>query len=547
MQNPLNNFKSYTYHFALFVNHDGTKIEEITTFPTEHTTRTAGVESLGSTLLVNSVTDPFQIIDDVNFTYFNSHVNTGQPLVAGGELTMRVIEPGNCMFMSKIKNAMTKHKVSKPSFFVFGLKIKFVGIDGDNNITVIDDEIPIIPMILADMRATYDHRGSEYNLKFAMIAFGAASTSPSQPHSELLGKVPQTITFKATTLAGAIGQFQDQLNSTYKQILEKETQVSAIRKITYTINLPGELAGCDIKSAAVANTTASTDYHFSIQAMTQIPKAINDLILSSPDAANIVKDSASGFKKELHAGAKLWSIMPKLIYREGEVELLYDVKWYDGGNIEKFEFDFYFSDKPNVDVIAYEVVFAQSTLIYLSSAYDANLDANLKTSNSTDSKSTSFETNSITPNKKVEEQKLNQVLTPVIGESNDIVGPQSVPKVVLNAMSGTRTVDVAEKKSALNAMAAAMSADFAQKVLKIRGTTELLKRCVASTSQTSFGIEGGIWIKVNVFAQDDETGARIPYYYQGWYNLIAVQSSFRDGKFEQELTLVMMFDGAKEQ
>ncbi len=536
--NQLNQFKSYTYHFALFVNRSGEAIEAINSFPEVATSRTSGTQVGTSTLIVNSVKDPFHIIDDVNFTYINSFVNTGQPLVAGGELSLRVIESGNCMFMHKLKSAMSIHGADLPSFVVFGLLIEFVGIDENNVVSKI--QVPIIPMILADMRSSFDHRGSEYNMKFVMTAFAASTSNPTHTHSLQFGTIPQTITVKANMLADALNLFSGQLNNNYQQTLQKETNAEGLRKITYKINVPPELAGCTIRSTSNQDSSPGSLYHFSIPAGMQIPDAIRKIIEASPEACALVSD-AKAFKRELHPGSKMWVIMPKAKYLESSVELEYDIKMYSGDNNERYEYDFYFTENPNVDVIGYEVTFAQTTMIYLSTAYDSSLDANFRMSNSTESKSVAWQ-NSIAENKKVERQLLNSVVEPVTGSSACIAMPQAAPNIVIKGMTSTRVVDVPSKKEALNAMSAAMSADFAQKTLKIRGNPELLKRCVAHTGgMTSFGIEGGIWVKVNIFAQDDETGARIPYYYQGWYHLISVQSSFHDGKFEQDLTLVMMF------
>ena len=239
----------------------------------------------------------------------------------------------------------------------------------------------------------------------------------------------------------------------------------------------------------------------------------------------------------------MWTVMPGAIYRENEVELQYRVHWYTDKitSNDEYIFDFYFSDKPNIDVISYDVIFEQTTMAYLSISFDGqSADANIKMSNSPVSKSISQETNSIAVNKKIDGQIIAATPGEYQGKSKDITPVQTNPPTMAKSMTDTRAADIVDKKKALNAMAKAMSADFAQKTIKIRGNPKLLERCIASNTLIPFGVAGGIWVKVNIFGQDDETGARVPYYYQGWYHLISVQTTLHGGRFEQDLTLVMM-------
>lgn len=545
--NPLNKYSSYTYHFALLVDSSIDRIQAIKQFPADGTKRYSGVDADGSTLLINSVKDAHQIIDNVSFTYINSFVNTGTPLVPCGELNMSVIEPGDCMFLHKLKLAMSKHQMSKPTFAVFGLLIKFVGQKPDGTADTYTD-IPIIPMVLVDMKASFDHRGGVYSMKFVMASTSGATSQASQGHTLLLSTGPQGVIIKANKLSEALDQLKEKLQKNYDQTIAIENPANGPRKLQYNIEYPRELfAGFNVKSSIMDNSGPGSKYSIPIPANMQISEAIRSIIMHSQEANDYVGSSQASFKKQLHAGAKMWTIMPEQQPKDGVVVMNYVVKEYVGDNNEKFEFDFYFSATPNTDVISYEVMFSQSTIFYLSDKSDFGYAASLNPNPSDAiSKSTPI-VNNIHKNEKQSSQIVTPTPSPVVGLTNDIIPAQGSPSMHVKGYASVPISDVPARKEAMMAMAKAMSADYAQKMLTIRGTPLLLKSCIGHTggSVIPFGVTGGIWIKVNIATRDVQgmnRGELIPYFYTGWYHLISVQSTFNAGKFEQELTLVMMPD-----
>jgi hypothetical protein len=56
----------------------------------------------------------------------------------------------------------------------------------------------------------------------------------------------------------------------------------------------------------------------------------------------------------------------------------------------------------------------------------------------------------------------------------------------------------------------------------------------------AFGTTRGIWVKINVFQVVDDV--KEPFYYTGWYQLMAVENVFSNGKFTQNLALLMKED-----
>ena len=52
-----------------------------------------------------------------------------------------------------------------------------------------------------------------------------------------------------------------------------------------------------------------------------------------------------------------------------------------------------------------------------------------------------------------------------------------------------------------------------------------------------------MWVKLNIFSRDEEIEGpdnRARYFYDGAYSIISAEHVFNDGKFTQELTLMMM-------
>jgi hypothetical protein len=544
--NELDKYTSYTYHFALYCHSSLTAIESITSFPTVETERYSGVDDNGATLLINTVKDAHQIIDDVNFAYINSFVNMGTPLVPAGELSMNIVEPGDCMFLQKLKSAMDKHQVSKPSFIVFGLLVHFVGRTTDNDIESFS--MPIIPMALADMKANFDHRGGNYGMKFIMMCTMGSTSNPSLAHAMAVSRIPATITFMAKTVGEALSNLVDGLQKNYDRTKVNEDQANG-RKLKYSID-PGEYGGKKLRNTSADNSSADTAYHFSFSEGVPISDAITKILMSSSEINNAVGEAGPNFKKQLHAGAKIFTILPQYKPNDGEVLLDYQIKKYDGDDNEKYEFDFYFSDTPNVDVISYDVSFSQMTLAYLGSNLDFGVAGHRRDAVEAKAESHAEAGDRISKNEKQDQEHVIPNPTTVDASPNDVIVPQSSPNEAMRGYSTVQPADVPAKKAALIAMAKAMSADYAQKTLRIRGMPQLLKSCVGQSGIIPFGVTKGLWAKVNVFTRtfiDGEPGPKIPYFYQGYYHIISIQSNFKDGKFEQELTLVMVFDNVAQE
>ena len=113
------------------------------------------------------------------------------------------------------------------------------------------------------------------------------------------------------------------------------------------------------------------------------------------------------------------------------------------------------------------------------------------------------------------------------------------------AFGGASTDSNKERTAALESLAKYTSIDSVSKTLHIRGHSGLLQQCF--NPGDTFGTTMGIWLKLNIWSRDDETGQRDKYFYDGVYNVVTIDHIFNDGKFTQEMNLLMMnFDQLKE-
>jgi hypothetical protein len=236
-------------------------------------------------------------------------------------------------------------------------------------------------------------------------------------------------------------------------------------------------------------------------------------------------------------------IIPRVYPRDDYVEVVFDIKLYEGGNSNRFVFDFYFSDPgKNVDVMDYEVVF-DDFIAFLASNNTTSLDKNTNMSGqmqSSNKKVYQLDLVHIDVTKKKLEANEPEKATVLNLKENDIAPPLTRSNSDANAFNNYAYDDIKNAKLAFSTISEFTSAGGRnQQTFTIRGHLDLLNMCCAypdGSYDPTLAVEG-VWVKVNIRMPLGDTGRYIPFYYTGWYELVTITNIFENGKFIQQLSV----------
>lgn len=225
-QNPLNLYRSYSYHHIL-VACDGTetaeelaRTSEITQFDHERAQKKFCPQSntVGRyVVLVNGLSDTQFTIKSARWSsvLIPNETDTGEgsthfrTMAVDGELEIH--EPLGVNFLNLL-NEITKSLGTDPNGVVFLLKTIFVGSKDDGQTEFIANIRPLL-FIAYDISALFDVTGAEYTLAFVGVTNGAARL----PHVSSVG---DGFTFKmdpGQTLLAAFTQLKERLNTYYAE------------------------------------------------------------------------------------------------------------------------------------------------------------------------------------------------------------------------------------------------------------------------------------------------------------------------------------------
>lgn len=196
--NPLKNFRSYSYHFILIATDTTAFIDASLSEDPQNPQKAAIVNSgdfferkdrsnprgvinhaLGNyIILIDSRQDTDYIIDDVEWgTTFIGNSNSGNTSVALNTFLtdgqMKITEPYGIQFLNMISDIAAPTQLNTdPATMPFLLKVIFVGHADDGTVQTVYD-VPPFGIIFTDMGGSVDANGSVYNLKYTGAANGA--------------------------------------------------------------------------------------------------------------------------------------------------------------------------------------------------------------------------------------------------------------------------------------------------------------------------------------------------------------------------------------
>jgi hypothetical protein len=565
-QNPLDKYPIYTYHLALFMHHDQDALEqEMRSFDWENTptTRKDYNPSVPSCLL-NSVTDPFQSIQELKIEQIAPNVSSGYRASPWGQFSIRIVEPGNCMFLTKIKNLMGYYDVKAFASAVWGVKIKFVGRTETNDIETWDVD-PMFGM-LVDIRSNFTQMGSTYDLSFVMTDTMGVAQLPEHANSLQLGTMFEGVTLSGvTTISEAFNKLQERLQYNYDQEVQKRFPNADAKKVRYQIWVGDEEISDYPLDGSVTNKKRDAEKYFSWPKGTAIADALTEIVFRCPQLAAAIGDSKDVWKKPFNIGGKMYQILTKVIPASNEIVVAFYLTMYYGAPNEikagspqtykttthyLYEFDFYFAEKYNVDVINFDMSANVGLILYLTSTPRNTVANQLNLDGVAAGKNAVKEGNEagivVDENKKIEkhpdwpEDELN-----VDCGKRDMLVMANYPDYISQGRPGGETKGDKSRTQALESLAKYSSIDNISKNITIRGHYDILD--ISLRRGSTFGTTDGIWVKLNIWSYDEETGQRDKYFYDGVYQALGIQHSFMDGKFTQELTLMMMnFDAIQD-
>lgn len=536
MAKPANNldvYVSYTYHFEL---HCAKSWDDLSNQNIESEASTTRFASNG-TLMINTRKDAHQTIDDVTFDCIGPSTTIGDAPSGLSELRMIVKEPGGFSFIEKIKARMDELKVTEVANAVFGLKIIFVGRDGENNREI--KHLRMIPLCLVYMNGSFTQDGGYYQLDF--ICYDTlASTRPGPVGQHLnFAFTNKNMAFHANTIEEAFGELEKRLNENYTETYKKElNNNNGSKKLVYKIDFDSDLSGPVV--GVVKNSFATDDLKsFSFAPTQSITTIIMDIIKRSPELCAKIGKTSEALKNPLHEGVFVPIITPKVYPKNDVVEIHFNVAIYKGGG-NKFEFDYFFSDAgKNVDIQSYNVTFNNVAAV---------LATNTKSGADTGSN------NSATL--PLDQRYLNLIHEPVTQTSQKIrpveksdinkqKGDVAVPPTPSNqnGYSSLPYTAVAPIRLASNALADFAGSIEPAQTIVIRGHYQILELCISRPDEidsTMLAAGGGVWAKINIFMPDEGSpNGKRQFFYTGYYNVYLVHNSFSAGAFTQTIHMIM--------
>lgn len=553
--NPLDKYSIYTYHLAVFMHSTNTGLQEaFDSFDWQKTKTTRSEPSADvEGCLLNSVMDPHQLIQELKIQQIAPSVSSEFRASPLGLFSMRIAEPGNCMFLTKVAKLMKKYDTKAFASAVWGIKIKFVGRLPNSEIDEILELPPIVGMLI-DIKGSFTQMGSTYDLSFIMTGTAGVGQLPEHSNSIYLGTIVESASISGVkTLKDTIQKLQEKLQNNYDEEMRRTHPNTEMRKIRYEFSIDDpDIAGFEV-DGMLQDHPSDQKYYFTFEKNTPIAHALTTIIYRCPKLMALIGDSKEAWRKPFHMNGTMYQILSNVEYLDSEIVVRFKITLYYGSESEvpeggtvttnttthtNYVFDFYFAPDYNIDVLSFDLTANVGLILYLAGSPRLTSDAILNSNNTGYDGAIGDDTQAgylVNKNVKTENDvPYKQHEVPTDGGTQDIITHASNN----TSVGGGSSKYNEDRTAALESLSKYCSIDSVSKTLHIRGHAELLNRCL--TTGDTFGTTQGIWIKLNIWSRDEETGQTDKYFYDGVYSVVSIDHVFTDGKFTQELTLMMM-------
>lgn len=538
--NPLDVYASYTYHFEL---HAGSSWDQLKYLENADANLATDRFQANGSLLINTRKDAHQVIDSVKFNATSNRAGPGGFTISVDTqyIDMVITEPGGFAFIEKIQRLMNNNQITNHSNLLFVLKIMFVGRKPDNSVTT--EYSKLIPIFLTTMRGSFTNVGGSYRLSFVPIIVAASAGSKTSGSQLRFSYTDKAISFEAKTVKEALQKYEDKLNSNYDNTYANKLDSRSSKKIKYKIICDDRLNG-EVKGTTNANYSPESATQFRFDPKVEIGTHLTNILVRSPDVVAKIAKSSGAYRQAFHPDSFMPLIIPRVYPKDDVVEVIFDIKLYEGGSTNRYEFDYYFSDAgKNVDVMDFEVVF-EAMQSYISTSSTLGLDRSTNISGQLPTKNPKVYQLDLV-HKDITKKKLEanepEKATVLHQKANDIAPPLTRSNSDANAFNDIAYSDLKNTRVAFSTVSELVSAGGVhQQTFTIRGHLDLLNACCAypdNTANMEMAVSG-VWLKVNIRMPLGDTGRLIPFFYTGWYELISITNIFEGGKFLQQLSVV---------
>lgn len=389
-QNPLNLFRTYSYHHIL-VACDGTdtaeelaQVSEITAFDHERAEKKfCPQQVIGGrgkyVVLINGMSDTQFTIKSASWasvlipnqgveesgegsTYFRT-------MAVDGEL--KIQEPLGVNFLN-VLNEVTKSLGTDPNGVCFLLKTIFVGHRDDGTTEIIPNVRPLL-FLAFDISAIFDVTGAEYLFAFVGIVNGAARL----PHQSSIGEDFDLYIKENSTIGKALQQLEDELNEyyeTYFDQLEAEANCNNVEfdrdefiPVEYRILVHPDYSNLRVGTASLPTqqTKGNDDPIVEVNGKSSSIERLIDIIMKTSQEV-LDEDQKSGDERHMFKITSTLRTGPDKYIVEYEVQrykaaiveaeqlFTFEPPVDANGTPQGIEFDYIFTGK-NIDVISFDI------------------------------------------------------------------------------------------------------------------------------------------------------------------------------------------------
>ena len=264
--NPLDNFRSYSYHFIMGVASSTEAWRPILPTKDSSTGRKSpilqAVDNISLGDAIPGVRDGYLLIDSRRFSQFNitdveMETTPGgsspfNPMVMHQAMRMVMVDSTGLSFFNLLMDTYKKMQTANDSAFYL-LSIIFVGHKDDGTTETIST--CNMPLVLLDLNFEFSHTGSIFTFSLAECEGGISQLTSADNHVNLLGDVKSVSTFGGpANLSRLVQNLEYQLN--LKSVEAYRTYENSVaprgKLVQYMITIPS-----DWESFKVTNTINS--------------------------------------------------------------------------------------------------------------------------------------------------------------------------------------------------------------------------------------------------------------------------------------------------
>lgn len=606
-QNPLNEFNSYSYHHFLIVADTTERAETIANSPEDFFQFIQTGSAEGLHVLVNPMSSNKLIIQDISWTtIMNADAGasaTPNSANSHAEGKMTILEPLGVRFFNKLFDIYRTFGVSSGSMSaVWVLKTVFVGYrdapyDGEPEYISNLKPMTIYPL---QFSAEFTEAGGRYDIEFVAAANGAGSTRVNNSTAITTGGTfnlgGDGATTETVTLETAMKNFETRIEANYEKNYEKIAAMqsksqnrplaeNAPEKVQYRIYLSDMLKDSTFVMEVPNQQSVGGNGKvplLAVQPSERLDQTIQRILMMCPKVMDLAKvGDASGNRWLPAIHSKTDTLDPAQnngvrVRNSFYVQMRQIVTQYDpakgaeetqevqtakGTETQVVDGTSTNNSSPEATAIKQNAIDASNFLEFDYTYTGRNVD--VLTYDMRMNFATGFFQTLITPTGvsntgqyKANENTQTAAATPTMGAGN---GTPAVNPGVANTGAVMHSTNPQGVSTYQDIYKRWVQTETVAVQMRIRGnpllmdsmtlTTADLERALANPNEPNGlagnWLNGPIVVKVNVrMPVEDEPNVYEPFWYDGFYRILTVNTQFASGDFTQELELIAITDNS---